>query len=195
MNYQKIYNDLCQRSLTREWKKFTYEIHHIIPKSIGGTNKKTNLAILTPREHVIAHMLLVRFLTGKDKAKMVFALHSLLNVRNNRRQTLSSKQYDALRREIQIQTQCPEYRSYRSELTRAQWTPERRAAVSEKTRQQWVDGPKREILTSQEYREKKKKDHAKRLEDPKYIEQLSAWATDQWQDPTRRPDRNRKKKP
>ncbi|MFA5490882.1 MAG: NUMOD3 domain-containing DNA-binding protein [Candidimonas sp.] len=35
-----------------------FEIHHIIPKCLNGTNDKDNLIILTPREHFIAHALL-----------------------------------------------------------------------------------------------------------------------------------------
>lgn len=35
-----------------------YELHHILPKSMGGTNEKENLILLTLQEHVLAHYLL-----------------------------------------------------------------------------------------------------------------------------------------
>lgn len=36
-----------------------YERHHIVPKSFGGTNAKSNLVLLTAKEHYIIHRLLV----------------------------------------------------------------------------------------------------------------------------------------
>jgi hypothetical protein len=191
MNYQKIYNDLCQRSLTRKWQKFTYEKHHIIPKSMGGTDAKSNIAILTPREHALAHLLLVKFLTGTDKAKMVFALKAMLSYRNKNRQSLTSRQYDAIRKTFQAQSNTPEYSTWRSEITKAQWTPERSAAVAEKTRQQWANGPKRESFSSAEYRAKKSQQTKERWQDPVWAQKQSEWAKAQWQDPTKKPNRSK----
>ena len=189
MNYQRIYNQLCQQSLTRKWEKFKYEKHHIVPKSMGGSNAKSNLAILTPREHALAHLLLIKFLTGEHKAKMVFALKSMIGYRNKNRQQLTTRQYDALRRAYQAQSTSPEYSAWRSELTRAQWTPERRAAVAEKARQQWINGPKREAFASDEYRAKKAKQTKERWQDPEWAKKQSEWALAQWQDPSKRPNR------
>ena len=39
-------------------KNIYYEKHHIIPKSIGGSNSKDNLVLLTAKEHYIVHLLL-----------------------------------------------------------------------------------------------------------------------------------------
>jgi hypothetical protein len=41
-----------------------YEKHHIIPKSLGGSNKNENLVHLTGREHFVAHMLLAKIYGG-----------------------------------------------------------------------------------------------------------------------------------
>ena len=189
MNYEYIYNQLCQRSLARKWEPFKYEKHHIIPKSLGGSNSKSNLAILTPREHALAHLLLIRFLTGEHKAKMVFALKSMIGYRNKNRQQLTTRQYESLRKVYQIQSQTPEYSAWRSELTKAQWTPERRAAVADKTRQQWVNGPKREAFASDAYRAKKSQQMKDRWQDSEYQKSMSESALAQWQDPTKRPGR------
>lgn len=59
MNYQKHYDTLIERAHTRELKGYS-EKHHIIPKTIGGTDDKDNLVRLTAREHFIAHILLVK---------------------------------------------------------------------------------------------------------------------------------------
>jgi hypothetical protein len=55
MNYKRIYDQLIARSQNRMTHGYT-EKHHIVPRSMGGTNKKSNIAILTAREHFIAHM-------------------------------------------------------------------------------------------------------------------------------------------
>ena len=41
-----------------------YESHHIIPKSIGGSDINSNLVLLTYREHIIAHYLLIKIVEG-----------------------------------------------------------------------------------------------------------------------------------
>lgn len=58
MNYSKHYDSLIKRALARDTINGYYEIHHIIPKCIGGSNEPDNLVKLTAREHAIAHLLL-----------------------------------------------------------------------------------------------------------------------------------------
>jgi hypothetical protein len=90
-----------RQSLDRKSRKDgSLERHHIRPKCLGGTNAKENLVYLTPREHFLAHLLLVRFLTGKPKAQMSFAL--LMMTRNNPNQTriVSSWQYAVVKKAI-----------------------------------------------------------------------------------------------
>ena len=61
MNYRKVYDQLMERGKTRtpEINDY-YELHHIIPKCMGGDNDKENVVRLTYREHFIAHWLLHR---------------------------------------------------------------------------------------------------------------------------------------
>ncbi|QIR26710.1 NUMOD3 domain-containing DNA-binding protein [Kluyvera genomosp. 3] len=48
---------------TRNRKK-GFEVHHIMPGSMGGSNRPYNLVYLTPREHYTAHHLLARMFSG-----------------------------------------------------------------------------------------------------------------------------------
>jgi hypothetical protein len=64
-----------------------YESHHIIPKSLGGSNAPKNLVLLTAREHFICHLLLVKITTGLSKNKMMYAV-SFFTTRN-----INSRQY------------------------------------------------------------------------------------------------------
>ena len=54
MNYQKIYNQIIERSKGRLLNTYT-EKHHIIPKCMGGSNHTNNIAVLTIKEHRVAH--------------------------------------------------------------------------------------------------------------------------------------------
>ena len=75
MNYQKIYNDIIERSRLENRKKghnVYYEQHHVIPVCMNGTNEKTNLVLLTAREHFIAHWLLIRIYPANRKLAHAF---------------------------------------------------------------------------------------------------------------------------
>jgi hypothetical protein len=63
MNYSKHYNLLITRAKGRLIEGYK-EIHHILPKSIGGTDDLDNLVNLTAREHYIAHILLAKIYGG-----------------------------------------------------------------------------------------------------------------------------------
>lgn len=77
MNYQKIYFDIICKAKARDWSKKTaseyVERHHILPRSLGGSNHKINLVYLTAKEHFICHWLLYKFSTGINKSKMANA--------------------------------------------------------------------------------------------------------------------------
>lgn len=73
--YLLWYHKIIDRAKCRVLPKEAYtENHHIIPRSLGGLNSPDNLVALTAREHFIVHMLLPRFLKGKAKAKMIYAI-------------------------------------------------------------------------------------------------------------------------
>jgi hypothetical protein len=59
MNYKNIYNSLIEKGKSRTLEEYT-EIHHIIPKCMGGSDTEENLVKLTPEEHYLAHQLLVK---------------------------------------------------------------------------------------------------------------------------------------
>lgn len=70
------------------------EIHHITPKSLGGTNEKQNLVRLSYREHYLCHLLLTKMVLGESKYKMAWALMLL----SSKRKVKNSHQFDKARR-------------------------------------------------------------------------------------------------
>ena len=56
------------------------ETHHILPKSMGGSNSNINLVKLTPREHYIVHLCLTKCTKGNAQYKMLKAFLSMCMV-------------------------------------------------------------------------------------------------------------------
>jgi hypothetical protein len=90
--YTKWYFSIIANAKTHT--RVISETHHIIPKSIGGDNSADNLVNLSPREHLICHLLLTKMTEHTDKIKMYNAAWIMSN-----RFTINSKLYDTIRRE------------------------------------------------------------------------------------------------
>lgn len=62
MDYSKIYNDFISDRREREYLLVSsggyYERHHIIPRSLGGSDEKSNIICLSASDHLFAHKLL-----------------------------------------------------------------------------------------------------------------------------------------
>lgn len=96
--YTRWYYSIIDRATTRSVSGYT-EKHHIIPKSLGGSNKTSNLASLTAREHFICHMLLTKMVSGKHRQKMVHAWWAMSTLKKDcqERYKLNSFQYNIVR--------------------------------------------------------------------------------------------------
>jgi hypothetical protein len=82
MNYTKHYDLLIEKyGLKYKPKEGYYERHHILPKSMGGSDCEENLVYLTGRQHFIAHCLLFKIYRNQ---KMAFALYAMKNSKNNK---------------------------------------------------------------------------------------------------------------
>lgn len=75
MDYANIYFQLTSRAKNRILEGYT-EKHHILPRSLGGTNKKENIVRFTVREHFLAHLCLWKMSEGEARKKMAYAVVS-----------------------------------------------------------------------------------------------------------------------
>lgn len=85
MNYKSVYDNLIVKAKKRGCPDGYYEKHHIIPKSLGGTDSESNMVNLTAKEHLFAHKLLFKFSEGDDKAKMQVAYFFMFYSNNSKR--------------------------------------------------------------------------------------------------------------
>lgn len=101
--YLTIYFSIINRAKSRVISPNTYtEKHHTIPRSLGGTNDPSNIALLTGREHFICHRLLPKFTTGKDKTKMLYAIWKMCHSSKKRKHLfkLTSRTYSIIKNEM-----------------------------------------------------------------------------------------------
>ena len=89
--YTNWYNNIIANALLDVNREGYLESHHIIPKSIGGTNDKSNLVKLTPKEHFICHMLLPKMTIGKNKSKMIRAAWMIATMGNKNQDRIKVK--------------------------------------------------------------------------------------------------------
>lgn len=90
MNYIKIHNSIIKSALSRGRVAGYGEMHHIIPKSMGGTDNKDNLVMLTAREHFIIHWLLAKI---HRNSQMIFALFAMTKPGNRSQKRYTSHSF------------------------------------------------------------------------------------------------------
>lgn len=75
MNYERIYSEFIADRRTLESALTGYtERHHILPRSLGGTDCADNLIRLTAEDHIFAHLLLAKVHGGKQWAPLIVML-------------------------------------------------------------------------------------------------------------------------
>ena len=155
LKYVKHYNLLIDSrlKLNRDKSSDYFEIHHIIPKCLGGTNDQTNLVLLTPEEHFIAHLLLTKIYP--DNHSIVFAAWMMTassdkNPRNN-------KAYGWLKRRF----------SKAMSESKKQLPPEKNPMFGKFGKDNPNFGKKRTEEQKQKLKKPKSEEHKRKLKKPK----------------------------
>jgi hypothetical protein len=91
--YTKCYYSIVKRARSRVLSKKIYtEKHHIVPRSLGGSNNPENLVKLTAKEHRVVHILLPRMTIDPIHTKsMWYALWMILRTKNKNQNRSISK--------------------------------------------------------------------------------------------------------
>jgi len=122
ITYYKIINRAKSRTLTGYVEK-----HHVIPRSLNGNDSPDNLVELTAREHFICHLLLIKMVAGKDKAKMIHASWQMANQENQH--------------QIRTKVNSSTYALLRESFSKAhsQWLKDNRHLIKEKVDKYWTE--------------------------------------------------------
>ena len=126
--YSNWYFNIITRAKNRQLASYS-EKHHIIPKSLGGSNDKDNLVQLTPKEHFVCHILLVKMLAGIQRGKMLQALWYMSNKKSTTKHIPNARFYERLRKEYSAHR-----KTQSSPMRGKQHTAETKKLISERTK-------------------------------------------------------------
>lgn len=153
--YETWYTAIVQRGKSRILDEYS-ETHHIIPKSLGGTDDKDNLVKLTAREHFICHWLLTKMYKDESRYKMINALYIMQGQSTYQKRyktKITSRVYKVLREE---------YALYISKMNKGRIQP-----PEEKAKQKAAITGRKRGSFSEEWRGNLSKNH--KSKNPEYI--------------------------
>lgn len=120
MNYKQIYDNICRRGQERERVSGEYyEVHHILPRCMGGADDVTNLTTLTGREHFIAHLILVRLYP--DVPEIIYSAWLMANkggIKKRRKYKVSARVYESLKVEWSVRMKKSKIGTHHSEAAK-----------------------------------------------------------------------------
>ena len=162
MNYNKSYERFIESKRNRPLiKEPGYEFHHILPRSLGGSNRKDNLVKLSHNEHLKAHEYLAKMYRGESKTKMEIALGAMKSDRTiQRKASLKLWKKDS-------------YRQRQVEVHKA-YAQNNREEYSREMKRRWQDP---------EFRAKVLAARKKIYDDPEWKKRTSVKRKLKWQDP------------
>lgn len=99
--YTRWYKQITDRARFRITEDYT-ETHHILPRSLGGSDDIDNVVELTAREHFICHWLLVKMTTGEAHYKMLNALRMMRAEKQGQRRyttAITARVYESIKQE------------------------------------------------------------------------------------------------
>lgn len=98
--YTKWYYNIVKNAKSRVILDGYTEKHHIVPRCMGGKDGD-NIVTLTAKEHFICHRLLIKMVTGQTKCRLSYALLWFTRKNpNHKRPTITSRQYETIRKEV-----------------------------------------------------------------------------------------------
>jgi hypothetical protein len=131
--YKKWYNQITNRG--KKSREPGLERHHIVPKSIGGTDDYSNITFITAREHFICHWLLIKiYPVGEEHWKMLNALRMMRAENPNQKRyntKITSRVYAGLKEEYS-KLQSQKMSGENNPNFGRRWTEEQKKAHSEK---------------------------------------------------------------
>jgi hypothetical protein len=108
LNYKRIYDEIVRNRLSNPIDGYS-ERHHIIPKSLGGSDDESNLVDLTAREHFICHYLLMKMYPKNTNEwfKMTKAFMMMRTCSSNQQRYFNSRLYESQKIHFsKVQSKC-----------------------------------------------------------------------------------------
>lgn len=130
--YYSWYSSIINSAKSRVVDGYVEE-HHIVPKSLGGSNSIDNLVKLTAREHFICHWLLTKCVE-KHVEKMKYALWLMATTENSlqERYKITPKKYEIIKQSLAS--------TFSKQHTGRKMTEETKRKISETRKEKFASG-------------------------------------------------------
>lgn len=136
--YKNLYFKIIMNAKNRPEISGYKEKHHIIPRSMGGSDSLDNLVYLTSREHFICHYLLIKFSLAGSRKLLIYAFRMMGNKsETNKERYINSRLYAASKKDFsklmsQLHKGKPKTQEHRAKisakLSGVPYTEERKAS-------------------------------------------------------------------
>lgn len=151
--YQIWYQQIIDRARGRTLTGYV-ERHHVVPRSLGGSDHADNLVRLTAREHFVCHWLLTKMYTGEARYKMINAMYIMRAdgpYQKRYQSKITSRVYNTLKEE---------YSKYISNLNKGRVQP-----LEENIKQRAAQTGRKRTPFSDEWRANMSKNHKSKQSD------------------------------
>ena len=111
MNYAKLYENLIKHHGSKVKPEYYAEEHHILPRSMGGSDDTSNLIFLSPKAHFVAHHLLWKIHRCKSSARAYFMM-ACTGESYDRKLRITARQFESARKS---------YAPFASDFAKKQW--------------------------------------------------------------------------
>jgi len=120
VNYQQLYVNLLKTHGTKDKPEEYSERHHILPKSLGGTDDSDNLIYVSARVHFIAHWLLYKIHNCEKTAR---AFYGMCDSGRKPERQITSVQYEHAKKAFSKYNhmKLPFYKNLASVSAKKQW--------------------------------------------------------------------------
>jgi hypothetical protein len=145
--YEKWYTAITERAKNRTLEGYT-ESHHVIPRSLGGSDDADNLVDLTAREHFVCHWLLVKIHTGESRNKMIYALRMMRAEKHGQQRyesKITARVYESIKKEYS-EIASKRFSGVGNGFYGKHHTPEAREAIRQKNTGKQITDEQREKL-------------------------------------------------
>lgn len=99
--YYRHYWMIICNARDRDTSLIKGELHHIVPRSMGGSENSENIVKLSYKEHYICHYLLTKFTVGIHWRKMISAF-TYMNTPHRGKRYFNSRLFESHRKNIAI---------------------------------------------------------------------------------------------
>ena len=145
--YTRLYYTLIKSAKSKKYSGYT-ETHHIVPKSLGGSNDSDNLVVLSAREHFLCHWLLTKMVKSKRHQYQMWNAMTLMmytETKDQKRYKVTGRTYQNLK-EQQAVWKSWRFSGDRNPQYGVEWSQERRKKHSERLKGRVVSEETREKL-------------------------------------------------